>query len=161
MEVTEQTIDDLHREANDLYWNSADTVDEVAVRLGMSRNALYASIRPAAAPGACTTCGDTLVFANRSSRASGQATCSGCSATVRIPSDATTVPEGNGLPKRSGWTADADGMDEISHRRSGRLGVWRDDLAAVPPERTVKIGGYAALGVAFGVAAVAAARKMT
>lgn len=161
MEVTEQTIDDLHREANDLYWNSADTVDEVAVRLGMSRNALYASIRPAAAPGACTTCGDTLVFANRSSRASGQATCSGCSATVRIPGATAAGSEEAGLPTRSGWTDGTDGRDELSHRRSGRLGAWRDELAAVPPERTVKIGGYAALGVAFGVAAVAAARKMT
>lgn len=161
MEVTEERIDDLHREANDLYWNSADTVEEVAARLGMSRNALYASVRPMSAPGACTTCGDSLLFTNRSSRTSGQATCSGCSATVRIPSDAAAGTEGDGLPKRSGWTNDADGMDQISHGRSGRLGVWRDDLAAVPPERTVKIGGFAALGVAFGVAAVTAARKMT
>lgn len=161
MEVTEERIDDLHREANDLYWNSADTVEEVAVRLGMSRNALYASVRPTPAPGACTTCGESLVFPNRSSRTSGQAVCSGCEATVRVASDAAADTEGNGVSKRSGWTDDSGAADEISHRRSGRLGVWRDDLAAVPPERTVKIGGFAALGVAFGVAAVTAARKMT
>lgn len=157
MEVTEERIDDLHRQANDLYWNSADTVEEVAVRLGMSRNALYASVRPTPAPGACTTCGESLMFINRSNRTSGRATCSGCSAVFPVAADAVAGQEEGG----SAWGRGSEGADGDSHRRSGRLGVWRDDLAAVPPERTVKIGGFAALGVAFGVAAVTAARKMT
>ncbi len=141
------SADALRAQAHDAYWHSDETVDQVANRLGISRNALYSAIQPFDAATPCPRCEASLVFTNRSSRSASRATCVACETEILIagpviPADATAV--------RNGPAAEAFRGEP----RSGRLGQFRNDLAAVEPERVALIGGAAALGVALGAAAV-------
>src|SRR5215210_8722474 len=77
MPVTDSTNSTLER-ANELYWNSARTVDEIVKELKMSRGALYAAVRPQDAATSCPECGDAMVFTNRSNREAHAATCASC-----------------------------------------------------------------------------------
>ncbi len=65
-------------EANRLYWDSDASVASIAQELGWSRRALYDAIEPLPIERTCDVCGTPLVYANRSARASGSATCAAC-----------------------------------------------------------------------------------
>lgn len=138
--------------ANELYWRSEDTVEEVAERLEMSRGALYSHVRPLEAGGECPDCGAALVYPNRSSRAAGRAACPECERTFAEEAAAAPVARGEESHPHLGQ---APGNGDAS----GRLRRWREDLAAVEPERAAMIGGAAALGVVFGAAAATLARR--
>ncbi len=139
--------------ANRLYWQSGDTVDELAARLGMSRHALYSSIRPAPAGVECTECGAPMAYANRSARGSGRARCPDCGATrvVRPEHRAASQPD-----EDSPVAFDAESEARPSYVEEPG---WRRALAGVPRDRVATLGGLALLGAAFGVAAVMAFRR--
>jgi hypothetical protein len=142
-------IDSVPERANRLYWESETRVDDVAGQLGISRNALYAAVRPIRAGVMCAGCGGAMEFANRSRRAAGEASCAECGATARVDPGAAPGPAPVAelpAPEKEEGAAD-------------RLRRFRGDLAAVPPERAALIGGAAALGVAVGAVAVRAARR--
>lgn len=121
-----------------LYWNSNGTVEELTTRLGMSRQALYACINPLAAGASCQECGGEMVFANRTSRTTRKARCTGCGATERVPADAP-APEGREPVSLRGA--------ESAGRRRG----WR--------QWTGGTGWAAALGVVAAAAAVEVALR--
>ena len=138
--------------ANELYWNSDQTVGEIVHELGIGRNTLYSSVRPQPAGASCPDCGDDLVFTNRSNRNASTATCPGCGREIALmehPERADAAEEGQApvrsAPRRSepdsGWSR------------------WRHDLAAVAPERAAMIGGAAALGMVVGAVAARAVRE--
>lgn len=77
-----------------LYWNSDGTVEELTTRLGMTRQALYACVHPLPAGALCHECGHEMVFANRTSRTTRKARCTGCGATARVPAGVVAVAEG-------------------------------------------------------------------
>ena len=136
--------------ANELYWHSSLTIDEVVEQLGISRNALYASILPIPAGGPCEECGGSLVFTNRTNRSRGIATCADCSLEVELP-DEPEEPES------------APEMVQALHQDHGASEApawsrWRDDFASVGPARYALVGGAAALGIIVGAAAVRAMR---
>lgn len=135
-----ETTDALHASANRLYWQSHDSVEELAVRLGMSPNALHASIRPHPADAACSICGGALAFRNRADRRSGSATCENCGAAERLSTSAESEAPPLPLVKERRWP--------------GELRRVRRELAMVRPERAAMIGGAAALGMAVGVLAL-------
>lgn len=150
--TTAESTDALNERANALYWNSPDTVDQVSGQLGMTRNALYGAVRPLPAGASCPDCGDELVFPNRSTRASGRAMCLACDHTLALDG----LPTGIGAPTR------LPGEEEhgfLSGSRE-RLHRFREELSAVERERVLMIGTAAALGVVFGVAAGAVARRV-
>jgi hypothetical protein len=68
-------------EANRMYWETEDSVAEIAARLDISRRALYEAIEPLPTGAACPTCGGPLSFENRSARTAGEAACPVCAAT--------------------------------------------------------------------------------
>lgn len=149
-----ETADALHESANQLYWQGAEGVDRLAVRLGMSRHALYGSIRPAPAGADCGACGEEMVFANRARRARGQAHCPGCGTdavvSVRaielLPADAAPPPP---LPR--------------PRRRSlvrRMLRLYLRDLRRVQPQRAALIGGAAAAGVAAALVGAEVVRNL-
>jgi hypothetical protein len=108
-------------EANRLYWESEDSVAEIADRLDLSRRALYELIEPLPTGAACDVCGGPLSFENRSARTAGDATCVICAETGATDEDSVT----NELP-----------------------GVTPFDVEA--RERALLVGGAAVAGAAMG-----------
>ncbi|MDP9348310.1 MAG: hypothetical protein M3P24_04095 [Gemmatimonadota bacterium] len=153
--TTAESTDALHERANELYWNSPDTVDQVAGQLGMTRNTLYGAVRPLPAGAACPDCGDQLVFPNRTTRAAGRGMCLACDRTVSLDEISSAT--------RADAAGTAGGVEIGNGFLSGsreRLHRFREDLSAVERERVLMIGTAAALGVLFGVAAGAVGRRL-
>jgi len=55
----------LADQANELYWRSEQSVNQIAERMDLSKSGLYALISPLPAERACPECGEGLVFLNR------------------------------------------------------------------------------------------------
>jgi hypothetical protein len=68
-------------EANRLYWETEDSVSEIAERLEISRRALYDAVEPLPTGSACPVCGGPLSFVNRSARTAGETSCAICAET--------------------------------------------------------------------------------
>jgi hypothetical protein len=109
-------------EANRLYWESEDSVAEIADRLDLSRRALYELIEPLPTGAACDVCGGPLSFENRSARTAGDATCVVC--------------------------AETGATDEESVAAAQTTGVAQFDIEA--RERALLVGGAAVAGAAMG-----------
>lgn len=158
MSPSTEPLDSLREQANELYWTSSDTVEQVASRLGMSRKAVYGAVQPTPAGGACASCGGPLVFGNRTHRAAGTATCDACGTQVQmagVEGDAAVSTPASMVAEAANGSVHAVPSPESQSR-------WeqiKEDLGAVPPDRAAKIGGAAALGVAIGAAAVKAIKK--
>jgi hypothetical protein len=161
----------LREQANELYWSSSETVDQIASRLAMSRKAVYASVQPTAAGASCMHCGGDLVFSNRTNRTSNLANCPACQLQVdlnaREEASADADPFGIGV-RRAAPTTPAEMLAKATDGKvhsvpgpdaQSRWEQIKEDLSAVPAERAAKIGGAAALGVALGAAAVKAIKK--
>ncbi len=131
----------LLRRANELYWRSPDTVDQVAEQVGLTRNALYGAIRPEGTGAECPSCGEDLIFPNRSTRSAGRGLCLGCNQSVALddlPSlerAAASDAEGD-APRwwRPGGRAEA---------YSDRVRRWREEASDVPLQRAFMIGAAA------------------
>jgi hypothetical protein len=65
-------------EANRLYWETDESVADIARRLDMSRRALYVAVQPLPTGESCEVCGGPMTFENRSARTAGHATCEAC-----------------------------------------------------------------------------------
>lgn len=90
------TSDHDTERANELYWGSDRSVNELAEDLDLSKGALYSLIRPLAAGLDCPECGGEMSYANRTARDRGYVTCGGCGleeeeTLVRIESGDTSV----------------------------------------------------------------------
>ena len=141
---------DLNR-ANELYWSSDLTVDEIVRELGVGRSALYSSIEPIPAGADCPECSSTMVFTNRTNRDALSATCFNCGGEAQL-ADAS--------PARSEETVGAVADAGAGFEAPGGWSRWRDDLASVTPQRAAIVGGAAALGVVFGAAAARMIQEM-
>jgi hypothetical protein len=64
--------------ANELYWRSGQSVNQIAETMDLSKSGLYALIRPLPAEGACPECGEGLVFSNRTTEQKTIASCPKC-----------------------------------------------------------------------------------
>jgi hypothetical protein len=80
-------------EANRLYWETDDSVSEIAERLEISRRALYEAVDPLPTGDPCTVCGGPLTFENRSARTAGNATCAVCAETGATDEDAVDTAD--------------------------------------------------------------------
>ena len=70
---------ELAKVVNRLYWDSDESVNQIAESLELSKGALYGLIKPIAASGACPDCASSLSFTNRTARDRGLAECTTCS----------------------------------------------------------------------------------
>jgi predicted RNA-binding Zn-ribbon protein involved in translation (DUF1610 family) len=117
-----ESVDDR---ANELYWGSDLSVNQIAETLDLSKGALYEMIRPLAAAVACPDCGTEAVHPNRTAHERGLVVCLSC-----------------------GWEGDDEQAvmlptlppDESAEPRSERTRVW--------PGLTVPIVIGAAVGMA-------------
>lgn len=64
--------------ANDLYWTSDASVNQIAEQLDLSKGALYAAIEPLTVGFGCPLCGDEVGYPNRTARDRKQLDCSTC-----------------------------------------------------------------------------------
>lgn len=135
--------------ANDLYWSSDMTVDEIVDDLGVSRSSLYAAIEPIPAGLVCTDCNERMVYTNRTARDRGFASCPACGRESEPGAEVGDGVREAGRPL---------GFRDWSEQVPERIGRWRVDLAAVAPERVAMVGGAAALGMVIGAVAARAVR---
>jgi len=68
----------LKARANALYWESDDSVNDIADRLDLSKGALYGLVDALPADEACPECSGTLEYPNRTAREKGFVTCPDC-----------------------------------------------------------------------------------
>jgi hypothetical protein len=67
-------------EANRLYWETDESVADIARRLDVSRRTLYLLVEPLPSGGTCAQCGGPLIYENRSARMAGHEACESCAA---------------------------------------------------------------------------------
>jgi predicted RNA-binding Zn-ribbon protein involved in translation (DUF1610 family) len=77
MEPSARTLEADDR-ANELYWGSDLSVNQIADELDLSKGALYGLIRPLAAALGCPACGTEVVHPNRTARERGLVDCPAC-----------------------------------------------------------------------------------
>lgn len=154
MPTTQTHADPALDQADQLYWNSAHRVDDIASELGLGRSALYAAIHPMSAGADCPRCGRPMVFTNRTNRTAGRAVCSSCGTQgVTAAEEETPLAQAHDEWRPEGHLLPTDRGGSVWSR-------WKGDLSAVDPQRAALVGGGAALGVVIGAAAARAVREM-
>lgn len=128
----------LRVRANELYWTSDESVNQIAEELDLSKGALYDLVEPHASGLPCPQCGEEMEYPNRTARDKGFLTCPAC----ELEEDEEEV--------RERWRAlDAD--DDALVIRPGT-----DDAVSAPEEEDATrrriIVSAALLGAAAGLA---------
>ncbi len=79
-EPTVESSDDqaLQERANELYWTSDESVNQIAEDLELSKGALYGLVVPRPAGLGCPRCGAEMEYPNRTARERGHLTCPAC-----------------------------------------------------------------------------------
>jgi hypothetical protein len=84
----------LAEKANELYWHSGRSVNQIAEELDLSKSVLYGMVRPLPAERPCPACQAELVFANRTAMEKKITSCPACdfSGARPEPTEATSAP---------------------------------------------------------------------
>ena len=90
----------LANQANELYWRSEQSVNQIAEAMDLSKSALYALIRPLPAERTCPECGEGLVFPNRTTEHKAIASCLECEYVGEAPAPGSEVRPARRRPKR-------------------------------------------------------------
>lgn len=69
---------EVTRRANELYWGSDESVNQIAERLDLSKSALYGMVGPLLSGYGCPVCGTEVEFANRTARDRDELDCPSC-----------------------------------------------------------------------------------
>jgi hypothetical protein len=142
--------DALYEEANRLYWESDQSVNQIGEALDLSKGVLYGLIAALPAGFPCPECGEEMVFPNRTARDKGFLACPDCG-----------MEEEEGAV-RAFWgemEADSEGDVEAESlpltRRAGEavqkaVSTGRARVAELSPRGRI-IAGTALLGIAAGL----------
>jgi len=68
----------LAEKANELYWSSGRSVNQLTKELDLSKSVFYGMLRPLSVKSPCPICRTELTFANRTAMEKGLASCSAC-----------------------------------------------------------------------------------
>jgi endogenous inhibitor of DNA gyrase (YacG/DUF329 family) len=155
MERASRTLEADDR-ANELYWGSDRSVNQIAEELDLSKGAFYGMIRPLAAGLGCPTCGREVAHTNRTARERSLVDCPACG---WEGAEGDTLPEyippGSPAPRAVGPRSGATRV--WSRPLSSGWATVRDRAASWSPERSLAAG--ALLGGAVGLALVLWARR--
>lgn len=131
--------------ANELYWKSDRSVNQIAEDLDLSKGTLYAVLAPEATGLGCPLCGDEVVYANRTAKDRDALDCPTCD--------------------WDGSSEEAGGYSAPIHEDSPVPAINEADaLESVPTRpplnpRMSTVAGGALLGAAVGLALVMWARR--
>jgi hypothetical protein len=128
---------DATKHANELYWGSDLSVNQIADDLDLSKGALYALVEPLATGLACPLCGSEVGFPNRTAKDRGRLDCPTCD-----------------------WDGSAD--ETVSYESSdedSETPLAPREPSAVTSARLRTMAGGALLGAAVGLALVIWARR--
>ena len=150
--------DSLTAEANRLYWESGQSVNQIGEELDLSKGVLYGLIAPLPAGLPCPQCGQEMVFPNRTAREKGFLACPDCG----MEEEEAAV--------RAFWEDDtgagASPGAEESTTLSGRVGNAVERAVQTGRHRVSDLGhrgrivaGTALLGVAAGLILAGYLRK--
>lgn len=155
MHASEVTPEAAER-ANDLYWTSDRSVNQIAEELDLSKGALYGILEPEKGGLGCPLCGDEVGYPNRTAKERGSLECPTCAwdgsadeTTSYIDSEAA-APNQDARPP---LPADPHAGAEVQRA---------SDETPPPPlvvPRLSTIAGGALLGAAAGLALVLWARR--
>ena len=129
--------------ANELYWGSDRSVNQIAEDLDLSKGALYGMIRPLAAAMGCPACGAEVVHPNRTAKERALVDCPACG---------WDGSEDETLPGYASQT-EPDAADASRSRARSRA------LAREEPLGSGALIGGALLGAAVGLALLVWARR--
>lgn len=73
-----QDIDPREARANVLYWDSDESVNDIAAALDLSKGTLYGMIQPRPSGIVCPECANEMEYPNRTAREKGFVTCPAC-----------------------------------------------------------------------------------
>lgn len=130
--------------ANELYWGSDLSVNQIAEELDLSKSVLYGLIHPRPTGLACPACAEELVFANRTARDRSMVACPACGWEGDEGTADTVGSEGSITFPSSAESEETETAEESAFALDGRT-------------RTI-LGG-ALLGAAAGLALVLWARR--
>jgi hypothetical protein len=141
MTDTSERIQEAAETANELYWGSERSVNQIAEQLDLSKGALYGMIQPLPEGVGCPICGDEVVSANRTARERGVLSCAECA-----------------------WKGDEDETVALGGEGAVTLPVYADEddvvvLPIVDRGRVRTLAGGALLGAAMGLALVLWTRR--
>lgn len=118
----------LADQANELYWRSEQSVNQIAQMMDLSKSGLYALVRPLPAEGACPECGEGLVFPNRTTEQKGIASCQECEYVGEAPGPGSEIrPAKRRAKKKTPPLAQPDG--ERASKPGSDLELPRDPTA--------------------------------
>lgn len=162
--------------ANELYWGSDRSVNQIADELELSKGALYGIIEPASSGLGCPLCGDEVVYSNRTAKDKGMLDCPTCdwdgTPDETVDTDDVVTPSTNGAQAaaRDGSAGDGAVPDavvpttatDVEHEGGDDTPV--DSAERLPPAPYVRpsmrtAAGGALIGAAVGLALVLWARK--
>lgn len=139
--------DALSQEANQRYWESDESVNQIGEALGLSKGVLYGLLEPLAAGLPCPGCGEEMVFPNRTARDKGFLECPDCGleeeeAAVQTywekEGDSTLILQPRRLVQRAG-----EAVQRV-------VDTGRDRVESMTPRKRI-IAGTALLGAAAGL----------
>lgn len=118
----------LRRKANELYWTSDESVNQIADDLDLSKGSLYNLVEPRPAGLPCPRCSTEMEYPNRTARDKGFLTCPACdleedeelvraewkSAARRSESGTMVVSPGSGTTARGGGSGEEAGSSRVA-----------------------------------------------
>lgn len=163
-QVTREVID----RANELYWGSDRSVNQIADDLELSKGALYGIIEPEPSGLGCPLCADEVVYPNRTAKERSMLDCPTCdwdgTPEEAIPHDDSSDRSAAEVANGGGRSKGHDGARSRAKDDDGSDGGPDTALDTVPPRpfvrpATTTIAGGALLGAAVGLALVMWARR--
>jgi hypothetical protein len=143
--------DALQDEANRLYWESDESVNQISEELGLSKGGFYNLIAPLPAGLPCPDCGEEMVFPNRTARDKGFLACPQCGmeeeedavqafweGKAEALGDDAPLPSPRALGRRAG-----DAAEEA-------VATARERVSGMSPRSRI-LAGTALLGMAAGL----------
>jgi len=150
--------EELFEEANRLYWESDQSVNQIGEALDLSKGVLYSLIEALPANLPCPDCGEEMVFPNRTARDKGFLVCSNCSMEEEEVAVRSFWEE-----QGESWEAPEEAGSRPLARRAGEavqqaVESGKARVSELSPRGRI-LTGTALLGVAAGLALGAYFRK--